>query len=133
MALAMIGPLPPSFSSLVTSSMLEDRPAAAEMRTYYSNLLRLRREQIVPRLAGMPPRMGRWQTWGEGGLTVTWSLGDGTRLMLLANLSETECAGCTLPDGLELFESRPGLAAAAAEGRLPAWSAAWFMAAPHRR
>ena len=110
----------------------DDDAAASERLTYYANLLRLRREQIVPRLAGLPPRMGRRQTWGDGGLTVTWSLSDGTTLSLLANLSNTECAGCALPDGLELFESRAGLAAAAAEGRLPAWSVAWFMAAPYR-
>jgi malto-oligosyltrehalose trehalohydrolase len=111
----------------------DDDPNTNETLGYYAALLRLRREQIVPRLAHMPPRMGSWLTFGETGLSVTWSLGDGTGLALITNLGETEQTGCAKPQGLELFESRPGLAAAAADGRFPAWSTAWFVTAPPHR
>ena len=51
-------------------------------------LLRLRHEHIVPRLAGMGGG-GRFEVMGDA-LRVTWTLGDGSRLDLAANFGEAE-------------------------------------------
>ena len=81
------------------------------------DLLRLRREQIVPRLAG--------SAFGEAGvmqerlLTANWRMGDGTTLTLLANLSDRDVPHTpakstgTLIWGSELNES------------VPPWSVVW--------
>ena len=81
------------------------------------DLLRLRREQIVPRLAG--------SAFGEAGvmqerlLTANWRMGDGTTLTLLANLSDRDVLHTpakstgTLIWGSELNES------------VPPWSVVW--------
>jgi malto-oligosyltrehalose trehalohydrolase len=49
-------------------------------------LLALRKQHIMPRLAGA--RFGKAEATGEGLLTATWKMDDGTRLHLMANLSD---------------------------------------------
>ena len=59
---------------------------------------------------------------------MDWTLGDGSRLRLIANLGSAGLAGCALPEGELIFESRPGLVGEIGQGRLPGWSLAWFLA-----
>jgi maltooligosyltrehalose trehalohydrolase len=54
----------------------------------YRRLLELRKREIVPRLAGMPPFAGSYQVLGPRAVSVEWRLGDGSRLRLLANFAE---------------------------------------------
>ena len=53
----------------------------------YRRLLELRAREIVPRLAGMPPSAGSYQVLGPKAVSVEWQLGDGSRLLLLANFA----------------------------------------------
>ncbi|MGE5792442.1 MAG: malto-oligosyltrehalose trehalohydrolase [Bacteroidota bacterium] len=53
----------------------------------YRRLLDVRRREITPRLAGMRPG-GEFECEGAGGLAVRWTLGDGARLHLAANLGD---------------------------------------------
>lgn len=50
----------------------------------YRRMLRLRREAIAPRLAGIGPG-GAFRQLGAAALHAEWTLGDGARLLLLAN------------------------------------------------
>jgi maltooligosyltrehalose trehalohydrolase len=56
-------------------------------------LLRIRRQEIVPRLAGA--RFGAAQTTSHGLLTAHWPMGDGTTLSLTANLSDRDVTRAT--------------------------------------
>jgi maltooligosyltrehalose trehalohydrolase len=58
-----------------------------ERLALYRRLLDLRRRHIVSRLAGMRPG-GEFECAGEGGLAVRWTLNDGARLHLAANLAK---------------------------------------------
>jgi 1,4-alpha-glucan branching enzyme/maltooligosyltrehalose trehalohydrolase len=49
-------------------------------------LLEIRKREIVPRLPGMAAMNATATTRGERGLEAAWTLGDGSRLLLLANL-----------------------------------------------
>lgn len=90
----------------------------------YKELLRLRREEIVPRLKGIPGGETVYRLVGERGLRARWTLGDGSLLTLLANLGEEPLAGFEPPDGRPLYAT-PG---AAEDGReLPPWSVAWHL------
>ena len=53
----------------------------------YRTLLEIRAREIVPRLAGMPPFAGRYHAVGPQAVIVEWQLGDGSRLLLVANFS----------------------------------------------
>jgi maltooligosyltrehalose trehalohydrolase len=52
----------------------------------YRRLLELRRQIVVPRLSGMAPG-GAYELLGARALRVEWQLGDGARLMMLANFA----------------------------------------------
>jgi maltooligosyltrehalose trehalohydrolase len=68
-------------------------------------LLRLRREQIVPRLAGMPGG-GRYRV-RDGVLTVSWTLGDRSTLRLATDVGAGPgVAAASLP-GAPVFEDGP--------------------------
>jgi 1,4-alpha-glucan branching enzyme len=54
----------------------------------YRRLLEIRTGEIVPRLTGMPDFAGSYQVLGPKAVNVEWQLGDGSRLLLLANFSE---------------------------------------------
>jgi malto-oligosyltrehalose trehalohydrolase len=68
---------------------------------YVRRLLALRREAIVPRLAGIAGG-GSYEVRGGQALLVRWRLADGARLTLAANLSSRASAGLGwhLPDKL---------------------------------
>jgi 1,4-alpha-glucan branching enzyme len=59
--------------------------------TLYRNLLRLRREHLTPRMAGMKGGAGVYKVLAEGALAVSWRLYDAGRLCLLLNLSRNPC------------------------------------------
>jgi maltooligosyltrehalose trehalohydrolase len=61
--------------------------AHAGWLAYYRRLLTLRTAFIVPRLAGMEGRSGRFELFPPGVLDVNWLLGDRSTLRLVANFS----------------------------------------------
>jgi 1,4-alpha-glucan branching enzyme len=88
----------------------------------YRGLLRLRKEVIVPRLAGTSGGGGEYRLLGERGVAVRRTLGDGSRLALVANLSD-EPLRLAEPESLgrAVFSTHPE----ATEDELPAWYAGW--------
>ncbi|WP_291853448.1 malto-oligosyltrehalose trehalohydrolase [Bradyrhizobium sp.] len=95
-----------------------DTPAARKRLTLVLELLRIRREQIVPRLAGA--------AFGEARaadrlLTATWRMGDGAILNLTANLSDR---AVNRP-----ADAYPGTAIWGRESSdgVPPWSVLWRM------
>ena len=68
-------------------------------------------------------------TAGRGGLHAHWTLADGSRLVLRANLSaEPAEAPFEAAEGRILCATHPE--PANGTGTLPAWSVAWFLKAP---
>jgi maltooligosyltrehalose trehalohydrolase len=96
-----------------------DAPAARKRLTLVKDLLKVRREQIVPRLAGAA--FGQAHAADNGLLTANWRMGDGAVLSLAANLSDQAIdqppseAGGTVVWGSELSE------------RVPPWSVRWHI------
>jgi maltooligosyltrehalose trehalohydrolase len=94
-----------------------DAPAARKRLSLVQELLKVRRRQIVPRLAGVS--FGEAHVAGNRLLRANWRMGDGALLRLLANLSDTAIShapgepGGTLIWGSELGDS------------VPPWSVLW--------
>jgi maltooligosyltrehalose trehalohydrolase len=91
-------------------------PAARERLGMVQKLFAIRRDEIVPRLAGA--QFGSAQG-GTGLLSAHWTLGDGARLQLLANLADEASAR---PSAIRA--GRPIWGGAIPE-RLPPWSVFW--------
>jgi maltooligosyltrehalose trehalohydrolase len=64
-----------------------DEEESARFLAVYRRLIALRKKEIVPRLHGMSGNSGRYELLGNRTLRVTWTLGDGAELSLVANLS----------------------------------------------
>jgi malto-oligosyltrehalose trehalohydrolase len=116
----------PTASETFIASKLQWREAQcgdhAQWLSFYRHLLALRRTEIVPRLSGMAGNSGRYRVLGQGGVTVDWNMGDGSRLNLAANLSAEPLAGIAKAEGREIFS-----VGASRDGRLGAWSIAWSL------
>ncbi len=96
-------------------------PERRDWLVYYRELLRLRRQVIVPRLRGMAGHAGAFETFAPAGLRVSWRLGDGSTLRLLANLSGKP-VDAAAPPGEILFALE-----AAGQGVLGPWSVLWTL------
>ena len=96
-------------------------PEHTDWLVYYRELLRLRRQAIVPRLRGMAGDAGTFETFAPACLQVSWRLGDGSTLRLLANLSATP-VDAAAPPGKMLFALE-----AAGQGVLGPWSVLWTL------
>jgi maltooligosyltrehalose trehalohydrolase len=101
-----------TFASAVLDWSAIDRPEHGEWLAWYRHMLRLRAAEIVPRLKGMEGHAGEWRPLAARALSVTWRLGDGSRLALFANFAETPVALSALPEGRILYVSHkePGAA-----------------------
>jgi len=61
--------------------------AHAEWRSLYRRLLEVRHAEIIPRLRHVGGHSGRYEVLGPQAVHLRWTLGDGSELILLANLS----------------------------------------------
>jgi malto-oligosyltrehalose trehalohydrolase len=83
-------PDPTATSTFADSHLDWTEPASGEHAVWlarYRELLAIRAREIVPRLPGMPPFSGSYQVLGPKAVRVEWVLGDGSRLLLLANFA----------------------------------------------
>jgi maltooligosyltrehalose trehalohydrolase len=69
----------------------------------------------------------KFELIGMSALVVRWRLGEGAQLTLLANLGDTAVEGIPLFAGKDIYLSQSDLQEMLASGRIPAWSAAWFI------
>ncbi|MBX6392765.1 MAG: malto-oligosyltrehalose trehalohydrolase [Burkholderiales bacterium] len=92
----------------------------------YRQLLALRHRHIVPRLRGITPS-GSYVAHERAGLHVQWTLGDGARLELRANLRDTPAEDVTPPVGTPIYCSPSVKDPQLRDGRLPPWSVVWSL------
>jgi maltooligosyltrehalose trehalohydrolase len=83
------------------------RPPHARWLDFYRGLLRLRRERLVPYLAGAS--VGGFHVLAPGRLAVNWPLGGDAHLHLLANLSAEPAMRDPLPPGEVLYSTHPAV------------------------
>jgi malto-oligosyltrehalose trehalohydrolase len=124
-------PDPNAFSTFAASRLdwsVPDRREHAAWLDLVRELLRIRHEAIVPRLAGIGGDAAEAAILGDTTLRVTWELGDGSMLALIANLAHQASEVSIEAEGELLFASHPDLPAQARQGRLPPWSVLWLLA-----
>lgn len=100
-------PDPNDPATYTRSKLAWDEPGRAphsEWLALYRELIGLRHRHIVPRLAGMRSG-GEFEILGGEVLRVEWTLGEGSRLHLLANLSDASCGAIPVPPGEVIYAS----------------------------
>jgi malto-oligosyltrehalose trehalohydrolase len=98
-----------------------DRPPYREWLVLYHRLLDLRRRELMPRLGAAPGGPAHCSVIRPTLLLAEWTLGDGSRYRLLANLGDTTEE--TPPMAGRIVYASPE--ALDAPGRLPPWSVRW--------
>jgi len=99
-------------------------PAQRAQAAEFRELLRLRRERLVPRLPGC--RSLGAAALGSHAVSARWQLGDGARLFMAANLGAEPAELRPWPQAEKLpplFETAPGLSVEIARGQLPPYAA----------
>jgi malto-oligosyltrehalose trehalohydrolase len=94
---------------------------------FYRHLLKLRCQNIVPRLSNPCAIEAHYEVHEERGLSVHWDFADGSKLDLLANLGADSLTGLTPPNSRIIYASEDNSEAALTQGALPACSVAWFL------
>ncbi len=121
-------PSDPATYALAVLDWRELKDAAArQWLEWHTEILQIRKREIVPRLRNLPARCGQYELLGERGLQVEWTLGDGARLRLVANLSDTPLAAVAEPAGRTIYTCTMGNAAPWTEGHLAPWSVIWTL------
>jgi malto-oligosyltrehalose trehalohydrolase len=93
----------------------------ARRLAHVRELLALRRREIVPRLKGIVRGTGRCSSLGPLALRADWTLGDGSELCVIANLSAMPFPGVVPGAGRLLYSTYGGI------GALPGWGVDWYI------
>lgn len=94
----------------------------ARRLAHYRDLLAVRRSEIIPRLSGIGGGGSDYDARGTL-VAVSWALGDGTSLRLLANVGAEAVADVAPPQGRIIWTQGE-----LASDRLAAWSVIWSIA-----
>jgi malto-oligosyltrehalose trehalohydrolase len=101
-------------------------PEHAQWLAFYRSLLGVRAREIAPRLPGAGGGATS-RILQPGVLAVDWTLGDGARLHLIANLADAPRSGIELPAGRLLFASGADPADPTTRKALPPWTVVWTL------
>src|ERR1700722_2159916 len=103
------------------------QPRHQEWLDFYKELIKLRREKIVPHLAGVCALKASYEMQQKRGLNVKWIFADGAELTLRANLTPEALQVGVIPDAPILFGTEDGHDAVRQSGVLSPWAVAWFL------
>jgi len=91
----------------------------------HQELLALRRKEIVPRLPKMRGGEAHYHLFGGAGLHARWTLGDGARLTLMANLGSEPETAVEIPRGKRFYPEKEG--GLTIDATMPPWTVWWFL------
>ena len=120
----------PTARETFTASKLDwsdrGRPEHADWLAWYTRALAVRRREIVPRLARGAGQGGRFEVFGPGAIAIAWTLGDGSRLALRANLSGDPATFAAEADDRVLWQEGEVPSGSGPGGWGP-WSVLWTL------
>jgi maltooligosyltrehalose trehalohydrolase len=104
-----------------------DEPKHCEWLRFYRNLLKLRCQHIVPRLAAGCDIEAQYQINSNAGLTAHWKLGGNSTLTLLANLGTDSVSDFVVPTAPALYTTDQVNVDTLKQATLPPWSVVWYL------
>jgi maltooligosyltrehalose trehalohydrolase len=109
-------------------SLIDQSPYQDWLR-FYSKLLRLRCQYIVPLVSTSCVVDSGYQVHGDRGLAAHWRFPDDSELVLMTNLGPNSISGLTPPNSQAIFLSEQVNSDTVNLTTLPPWSVAWFLRA----
>jgi maltooligosyltrehalose trehalohydrolase len=94
--------------------------AHAEWRAWYRRVLAVRHAEIIPRLVGIRGSAGHYDIVAPGCVLVRWTMGDGTKLWLAANLKADAQPEVPMPAGRAIWAE-----GSIGPSRLGPWAVRW--------
>jgi 1,4-alpha-glucan branching enzyme len=104
-----------------------ERGAHARWLEFHRELLHIRQSEIAPRLAGIEPNSTQLQWLGERSFEVRWTLGDRSRLTLVANLGDVQVEHAMSSHGKLIYATDSAVHTQLARRTLAPWSVTWFI------
>lgn len=92
---------------------------------FYRNLLKCRRDRVLPRIKDIVPGRAEFEVFAPDALDVRWPLAKSGSLQVIANFSRSAIALGTKPDSELLYTTSEGYDPASKE--IPPLTAAWFL------
>ncbi len=121
----------PSAAATFTKSRLNwgelDRQNNQSWLRFHRNLLKLRREKIVPLLASNCNPEAEYKILGSSGLVASWKFANGQRLTVAANMGSEIISGFALPTDAPIYQTSQTGDDSRQPGQLPPWSVIWFL------
>jgi 1,4-alpha-glucan branching enzyme len=121
----------PNNPDTYTRSILDwtalERAPHRDFWALYRHLLALRRREIVPRGRGMRLSDAAFEVHGSHGVLVRWLLGDGSRLVLVANMGDAAYTYPSRPRGSVLYATHTELLNQSVNLETPPWAVAYFL------
>ncbi len=121
----------PSAAATFTRSRLNwaelDRQNNQSWLRFYRDLLRLRREKIIPLLSSSCNPEAEYRILGSSGLVASWKFANGARLTVAANMGTKTISGFALPTHAPIYQTFQTTDDWLQSGELPPWSVIWFL------
>lgn len=99
-----------------------NNPAHTDRLAFTKALLRVRKQEIVPRIPYIQSGQAQADVNANGVITARWLLEDGSRLVLVCNLSDTPVSNAVQPHGRIIWAVNTNGAPA---GSLNPWTVVW--------
>ena len=120
-----------TFASAILRWDETERPAPKAWLEWHRNLLRIRHDEIIPRLVEGNTQVVERRTLSARAVRVQWRLGDGALLTLSANLGAEPLLSADLPPGRQLVLVADGQRPDSDQGgAMPPWSVSCHLLEP---
>ncbi len=119
-----------SFEAAVLDWNVRDHPPHQHWLHLHRDLLAIRQHELIPRLYKLPANGKDCSQLDAGALSARWVLGDGSELVLMANLADRVLTGVTLPKEPVLYSTHGTDRGQLHDGQLRPWSVVWYL---HRK
>ena len=119
-----------SFADAVLDWQAADQAAQQDWLELHRELLVLRQRELIPRLYNMGGNNSACRALAERALSAQWRLGDGSELLLLANLGDESVSGINRQAIPPLYTTHAESLLQSGAASLPPWSVSWYLCQP---
>ena len=104
-----------------------NQPQHNQWLELHRELLKLRKSEVIPRLKSMKGNQKAFNRLSHNALSASWFLGDGSELVVVANLGDEAITKVDLPCKPVLYATHNEKTRQTCDNRLSPWSVVWYL------